>query len=400
MKFKRTKYQFGCLQLKERKYGPPVWVLRYRKFRPDGTTKLASQMIGTAEQYRTASEAWKAAEVFRLAANPDNPAQHGVSWGALIDRYVAKEIPPRSARKYLGLLNNFAKPKWGSYAIADVKPFAFQEWLDNLKSSKGERDLAPKTKTHVRSIMHILYDCAMRWGLVPIGVNPFGKRLILIKHASKRLKKRHSMTVEQFHRLLEHEPLTKEPLRTMVIAAICVGLRCSELFALKWSDFDWDRLEIQVQRRIVEGEIGDTKTEYSEAPVPLAAELAEVFWNWKLRSPYEGSEDFVFAKPDRGGRVPYDPYKLQQDVLRPAGIAIGFGDGLGWHTFRHTYRTWLDETGAPITVQQELMRHADSHTTLDYGEALTPSKRKANLKVVKLALPGRQRDQRKTGERR
>lgn len=97
MKFKRTRYQFGCLQLKERKHGPPVWVLRYRKPQPDGSTKLASQMIGTVEQFRTASEAWKAAEVYRMSANPENPAQHGVSWGALIDKYIADELPARKS---------------------------------------------------------------------------------------------------------------------------------------------------------------------------------------------------------------------------------------------------------------------------------------------------------------
>ena len=112
---------------------------------------------------------------------------------------------------------------------------------------------------------------------------------------------------------------------------------------------------------------------------------------WKLRPVYVGDPPCPLPLQN------YGPYQLQQELLRPAGIAIGFGDGLGWHTFRHTYRTWLDETGAPITVQQELMRHADVRTTFEYGEALTPSKRKANLKVVKMALPGRESGQRKKG---
>lgn len=30
--------------------------------------------------------------------------------------------------------------------------------------------------------------------------------------------------------------------------------------------------------------------------------------------------------------------------------AAGKYDGLGWHTFRHTYRSWLDDTGAPVGV--------------------------------------------------
>lgn len=58
-----------------------------------------------------------------------------------------------------------------------------------------------------------------------------------------------------------------------------------------------------------------------------------------------------------------------------------------WHTFRHTYRSWLDETGAPMKVQQELMRHASIQTTMNvYGQAMPESKREANGKVVTMVL--------------
>ena len=60
---------------------------------------------------------------------------------------------------------------------------------------------------------------------------------------------------------------------------------------------------------------------------------------------------------------------------------------LGWHTFRHTYRSWLDATGAPLGVQQKLMRHAQISTTMNvYGNALMDSKRDAHGRVARLAL--------------
>ena len=61
-------------------------------------------------------------------------------------------------------------------------------------------------------------------------------------------------------------------------------------------------------------------------------------------------------------------------------------DNVGWHTFRHTSRSWLDDSGAPIGVQQKLMRHADIATTGRYGDALMESKRKHNSIVVRRAL--------------
>ncbi|HUY82343.1 MAG TPA: hypothetical protein VMU92_11520 [Acidobacteriaceae bacterium] len=53
----------------------------------------------------------------------------------------------------------------------------------------------------------------------------------------------------------------------------------------------------------------------------------------------------------------------------------------------HTYRSWLDETGAPMKVQQELMRHASIQTTMNvYGQAMSSSKREANKKIVEMVL--------------
>lgn len=390
MRFKRTTYQFGCLQLKRRKKPrPAVWVLRYRKANPDGTTKLVSQMIGTIEQYPTKSQAWHAAEVFRLSANPDNPAQHGVSWGALIDRYVADAMPRRKStrRGYNIFLNNFIKPKWGKYAIADVSSFAVEEWLKNLmRSNDSSRPLAPKSKVAIRDLMHTMYDCAMRWGLVPLQVNPFGKGLVPIKDASKKLKEARVLTVADFHRLLRHRLLKEEPFRTMVILAMCLGLRCNELLALRWSDIDRQSYRLWVERGIVRGEIDDPKTKSSKTSLPLAPEVADVLSRWKRKSPFKAADDFIFGSPLRGGRLPYEPHGIQKSRIRVAGLEMGLGDGIGWHTFRHTYCSVLDDLGAPLRVQQRLMRHADPRQTLEYGKSFGESESVANQRVVDLVL--------------
>jgi hypothetical protein len=44
---------------------------------------------------------------------------------------------------------------------------------------------------------------------------------------------------------------------------------------------------------------------------------------------------------------PYYSTEIQKRLLKPIGIKLGLGP-IGWHTFRHTYRSWLDETGAPM----------------------------------------------------
>jgi len=47
----------------------------------------------------------------------------------------------------------------------------------------------------------------------------------------------------------------------------------------------------------------------------------------------------------------------------------------------------MDDTGAPFTVQKELMRHASIQTTVNVcGKAMTGTKRNANSKVVEMIL--------------
>ena len=48
----------------------------------------------------------------------------------------------------------------------------------------------------------------------------------------------------------------------MVVVAQCLGLRVSEIAALQWEDFDFDKRQLLVQRSIVNGRVDDVKTEH------------------------------------------------------------------------------------------------------------------------------------------
>ena len=61
---------------------------------------------------------------------------------------------------------------------------------------------------------------------------------------------------------------------------------------------------------------------------------------------------------------------------------------MGWHSFRHSYRGMLNDTGANTGTQQSLMRHASVSTTMNvYGCAGMKAKSEANSKVVQMILP-------------
>ncbi|HWY69896.1 MAG TPA: site-specific integrase [Terriglobales bacterium] len=206
--------------------------------------------------------------------------------------------------------------------------------------------------------------------------------LVEIRNVSKRRRQPRVLTSDEFWKLLS---FIEEPYRTMVLTAQCLGLRVSEVMALQWSDFDFDSLIIRVQRGIVHGHVDNVKTEYSADDLPLDPDFAAVLLRWKTRC-FVTPEQWVFPNPNT--RRPYWQETVAAQRIKPAAEKAGLGGNIGWHTFRHTYRTWLDAAGAPMSIQRELMRHASIQTTMNvYGRAtMSDAKRQANSNVVQMVL--------------
>jgi integrase len=373
--FTRTRYQYGSLETKERKRGKEVWEFRYYETDGQGERQRRAATVGTLEEYPTETAARKSSVVqaILLRLNADQPAAaDAAEFGAVIARYEQEEMPEQYSTRaaYKSFINNQIKPRWAQTPLSAIKSMAVEDWLRSL-------ELAPKTKSHVKSLMHTIFQCAERWELTD--KNPI--KLVRVKGGTKRLKTPRVLTPEQFELLV---PLIPEPFRTMVVIAGCLGLRVSEIVALQWRDFDFIGLTLLIQRGIVHGRVGNVKTEYSRDTVPLDPALVEALMLHKERA-FSTPQGWLFANP-RTGR-PYHQEEIQKRYIRKAGITAKIGDGIGWHTFRHSYRSWLDDTGAPLTVQKELMRHASIQTTMNiYGKAMTDTKRQAHTKVVELVL--------------
>jgi len=195
------------------------------------------------------------------------------------------------------------------------------------------------------------------------------------------------LSIEQIQALLEH---LEEPCRTMVLLDAATGLRVGELLGLKWADVDFEKLEINVTRSVVKQRIGPCKTEASQKPIPLDAELGEQVLNWRLKSPYNRPEDWVFASPHKRGKQPYWPGSLFRVHVQPALRAAEISGKVGWHTLRHSFGTLMKANGEDIKTIQELLRHANYRVTADvYTQAMTTTKREAQAKVVRMILPGK-----------
>ena len=339
----------------------------------DGPTRR-SKRIGTKQEFPIKAAAWKEVESLEIQAKPPD-GDKGDTVRSVVARYEAERMPSRqsTARVYRSFLNNHVLPKWADTRIQDVQPRPVELWLRELP-------LSPKSKTHVRSLMHGLVEFAMWAGMLDISRNPVP--LVRNIGATRKVRKARSLTAEQFHALLRE---LQEPFGTMALLSVCLGLRFSEALALRWGDVDWLGSRLSIRRGIVNQIVGDVKTQGSAKTFNLASELLERLKSWKQSSQFSGAEDWVFASPFKLGRLPYSYTGTRQELER-ASKAAGIGH-ISSHAFRHTYRSWLDAVKTPIAVQQKMMRHTDIRTTMNiYGDVVTDEMSTAGLRVAELAF--------------
>jgi integrase len=329
-----------------------------------------SKRIGTKQEYPTKAAAWKAVEHIR-----PQPRENGETVGDMMLRYQTERMPQRqsTARVYRSFLHNHILPKWGGTLISELRPREVELWLRGL-------GLSPKSKTHVRSLLHSLVEFAMWSGILTISRNPIS--LVHNAGATQRTRKPRSLSVEQFHTLLAE---LHEPFATMALLCVCLGLRISEALALQWGDVDWLGSRISIQRGIVEHIVADVKTRGSARTLFVAGDLLARLKAWKQMAEFSGAEDWIFASPVKVGRLPYSYTGVWRELER-AATAAGIGH-LGTHCFRHSFRSWLDSVGTPLAVQKELMRHRHITTTMDtYGCLVTDEATTASCKVAELAF--------------
>ena len=376
---KRTRYQYGSVEIDKRVTGPDVWIYRWRETTSDGRRKRRGFTVGTVEQYRTEAHALKAAEGMRLLINDGVAAREPVLFCGVLDRFLleqkqeqeAEQITHGTLASYRSMISQHILPKWGDMYLQDVRPALVQDWLRTLT-------LSPTYKGHIRSLMYRLFDRAMIWELIGVDRNPMD--LVEVKGISKRRKRPRILPVKDAWRILG---ALAQPYRTIVLIALCFGLRISEILGLRWTDFDFKRSAVLIQRSAVGKRLNKLKTECSQDEVPLERGFIVELKKWQALC-LESEGQWLFPSPATGRPLHAD--SIRADYLVPTGLQLGLGR-IGFHTFRHTYRAWLDETGAPVGVQQKLMRHAHISTTMDqYGNASMEAKRKANRPVVQRLL--------------
>ncbi len=370
-----SRTQQGSLFKMKRKESPDVWVFRWY----DNATKnrtYKTRVIGSVTELRTRKDAERAVRPLRININSEVWIPERVS--DLIAHFNQRELTlDRRAfatiEGHKALCKRYIEPVWGQYRLDAVRTMHVEEWLHSLP-------LAPASKTKIKSSFSVLYNHAIRWEWLTF--NPISK----VRTSAKRLREKDVLSPEEFQALLPELSVRDV---AMVLLAGSTGLRRSEMIALTWKDVNTVTLEVNILRSCVRNRFGETKTDCSKRPVPLHPLVLSALLEWKEQSIYRSNTDFLFPSNRSKGTRPISPDMVLRRHIRPALVRAGIVDKqIGWHNFRHSLATNLRSMGVDIKVAQELLRHANSRTTLDiYTRAVSSQKREANSRLVEMLLP-------------
>jgi integrase len=179
----------------------------------------------------------------------------------------------------------------------------------------------------------------------------------------------------------------------MATVGVCLGLRWSEIVGLKWQDINWIDGELRLQRAVVKQIEDEVKTVHSSKPLALDTRILDLLMQHRRNSVFTAAGDWVFASPEKNGKLPRS-YTSFWEKLGRACHDTGIVH-VSPHSFRHSYRAWLDELGTPITVQQCAMRHGDIRVTMNYGDAVGEELRKPQRRLQRKQFPNEQQTERK-----
>ena len=98
-----------------------------------------------------------------------------------------------TAAGYTSYISRHIRPRWQKTPLSEMRPLDVMQWLHTLH-------LAPKTKAHIKRVLHLLFERAMLWGLIDVQRNPL--ELVKVKGGGKRQKALVTLTNEEFQLLL------------------------------------------------------------------------------------------------------------------------------------------------------------------------------------------------------
>jgi len=269
--------------------------------------------------------------------------------------HVKRELRPSTYKDYNDVFRVHLKGRLGDIRLRDFRTVTGQKLMREI-TGIGHTSLL-----RVKSFLSGVFKHAKREGFLD-GENPM--RDVSVPGRPKKFKGP-VYTMHEIENIAD--AIARKDKKAFVVMSVAAftGLRLSELRGLRWQDYDGQSLHIG--RSVWRTVVNETKTESSQASVPVLPLLQKILNEHRVRVSGEGQQ-YMFAGERR--QTPLNLANLARRVIIPA--CQEYSDEIqelvswkGWHAFRRSLATNLSSCGVEPRIIQAILRHSDIGTTMN-----------------------------------
>lgn len=316
-----------------------------------------------------------------------------------LNTHKRKSIKESTYVRYDDFYRRYVKKQIGKRRVADFNPIA----LERLLQEMADKDYSTKTIRDVYNILNAMFKYAVHNRIIIF--NPC-EGVEIPKTKTKAIR---VLTVEEQKEVLKH---AKGKLHeNLITVALGTGMRGGELLGLQWSDIDFKKREISINKTLVYIKDLETKkyffkyqtpkTKNSIRVIPMQESVYKALKRQRIQikemqlasnewATLEGFENLVFTgrngKPitEHTFQVSLDSIeksinKERQKISEKEKTDFEPIPHFYPHALRHTFATRCFEAGIDAKVVQGYLGHFSISITLDLYTHVTNDKAKVEM---------------------
>ncbi len=246
---------------------------------------------------------------------------------------------------YRTTLDKWITPVWKDKYLSDID----REMVYRVIFEHVDLNLKPHTRKCILKYVKRIFQMAIEEGV--LDKNPCIGIKIRLPEVDQMV-----LTNSEAEVFLNEAKAVNHRFYDIWVTALMTGMRSGELYALRWTDIDFDAQMISITRQWTSKDgFGPTKTRLSRV-VPLSEELSIFLKELKIRG---GSEEFVLPHLTEWTRG--DQAKVTKDFCNAIGITP-----IKFHDLRATFITNLLARGESLARVMSIVGHSELKTTNGY----------------------------------
>lgn len=253
---------------------------------------------------------------------------------------------PSTVINYTAQMGKWINPHWDNL---DLHKITKQKVYDTIFTDIDSK-ISPWTRKTILKMVRRIFEMAVEEGI--LDRNPCAGIRVNVPEVDQKV-----LTKTEVGIFLQEAKLTDHRFYPIWAMALMTGMRSGELFALKWTDIDFDGKTISVSKQWTnKNGFGPTKTQRSRV-VPISNALLKFLKELKIKA--GNQSEFVLPQ------MPEWENGEQARITREFCAAIGITP-VKFHDLRATFITNLLARGESLARVMAIVGHSQIKTTNGY----------------------------------